>query len=414
MAKCRLGPTTRIKYLGIIIDSVLQTFSLPSSRVERLRLQVREMSAITRSSSTLPARSVAQLVGLLWAISPCCPRAVSVMARGLVAVLSNAMQAKVWSKRRGAKGHRAWSRPKTLSLKKILAHFWDGDVRWSRDAEADLAFWRSVDFATLRAPISSDTLEALAATSSLDVSHFDHSKMAFMASDASETACGGGLLRSRPDGTFEFDPEGTFFSPLSPDLVGASSGLRELVAIFWMLRAMLSALPGWLVVFTDSHVACCAIRRGSRSPALQAVARAIFVWCLRKSIVLFPCWSPRESEVISEADRRSRWRDVYGDRTPPRVFAAADRLAVRLWGRRLSFDRQASHLNRMPPPGMGPPLPYNALWNQPDCAGVDMFLQPMDGARTLTSCTRPPRRLAAFFRSSHRHGPVPLLFSLLR
>ena len=52
-------------------------------------------------------------------------------------------------------------------------------------------------------------------------------------------------------------------------------------------------------------------------------------------------------------------------------------MAVRLWGRGLSFDRQASHLNVMPTPelGMGDPLPYNALWLQPGCDGVDMFLQ---------------------------------------
>ena len=56
---------------------------------------------------------------------------------------------------------------------------------------------------------------------------------------------------------------------------------------------------------------------------------------------------------------------------------AADGIAVRLWGAHLSFDRQASHLNAMPPRSLGlRPLPFNSLWNQPGSSGVDMFLQP--------------------------------------
>ena len=102
--KCRLGPTTRIKYLGIIVDSLTRSFSLPAARVERLRLQIQELSALTRRSEYVPARTVAQLVGLLWACSPCCPRAVSIMARGLVAILAKAMRTSVWSVKTRGRG----------------------------------------------------------------------------------------------------------------------------------------------------------------------------------------------------------------------------------------------------------------------------------------------------------------------
>ena len=107
-------------------------------------------------------------------------------------------------------------------------------MRWTGLANEDLLFWLSVDLHALRAPVSADTLEVMASTIRVDTSHFDHSNIAFLASDASDTACGGGMLVYGAE-KFEFDASGTFFSPLTADLCGASSGLREITAIFWML-----------------------------------------------------------------------------------------------------------------------------------------------------------------------------------
>ena len=139
--------------------------------------------------------------------------------------------------------------------------------------------------------------------------------------------------------------------------------------------ALAACLKSRVIVFTDSQVACAAITRGSRVHAMQEVSRRIFIWCLNHGIFLMPCWAPRESDIIRGADTRSRWKDKYGQRTPESVFIEANTLAWRLWDRFISFDRQASHLNAMPPLGMGDHLPYNALWHQPGCYGVDMFLQ---------------------------------------
>ena len=94
-----------------------------------------------------------------------------------------------------------------------------------------------------------------------------------------------------------------------------------------------------------------------------------------------------------EADKRSRWADKYDVRTPPSVFAAADRMARRLWGRGVSFDRMASHLNAMPPPGMGKTLPFNSFWSQPGSAGVDMFVQPLSSWAEHINFIHPPRPL---------------------
>ena len=192
MTKCRLSPATRVKYLGIIIDSRARRFSLPASRVERLTIQVEKLAFLSQDSDSVPARKIAQLVGLLWATAPCCPRAVSVMARGMVSVLTKAMRRSVWNPRHAFRpGHRV-DISSTFSLKRVLAAFWDGNVQWATAAEMDLLFWRSVNFAKLSAPISADTLGVMLDNIYLDPSTFNLSGISFLASDASETACGGG------------------------------------------------------------------------------------------------------------------------------------------------------------------------------------------------------------------------------
>ena len=54
VVKFRLRPTTRIKYLGIIINSLTRFFSLPAARVERLRLQIAKLSVMTRTLHMYP------------------------------------------------------------------------------------------------------------------------------------------------------------------------------------------------------------------------------------------------------------------------------------------------------------------------------------------------------------------------
>ena len=88
---CHVPPpmltATIIKFLGTIIDSWLRVFRLPRARVERLSLQVRELrTEVTEAyDGMVSARSIASVIGLLWAASPCAPRAVAIMARGMVA-----------------------------------------------------------------------------------------------------------------------------------------------------------------------------------------------------------------------------------------------------------------------------------------------------------------------------------------
>ena len=395
IAKCRLAPATRVKYLGIIINSRTGRFSLPSSRVERMNAQLDQLAFLTRDHDSVPARLVAQFVGLLWAATPCCPRAVSVMARGMISVLTKAMRRSVWNPRHNSRGRGRLDVSSTFSLKRILAAFWDGDVQWTTEAEADLLFWCRVDFANLSAPISADTLAVMLENVYLDPSAFDLSGISFLASDASETACGGGHVLAGGGGGdgpggFRLDPSAAFFSPLARRLLDTASAIREAVAILWMLRALERSLLRRVVVFCDSLTTCRAIVRGSRSVQLHAVVRDIFIWCLRRRVVLFPCWVPRTSRLIDAADQRSRWIDTYDDRSPPEVFWTANELSLRVWGDELSFDRQASHLNVMPP-GSSRSLPFNALWQQPGCQGVDMFAQPRESWQRHLNFIHPAR-----------------------
>ena len=368
--KCRFAPNTRFIYLGILINTDLQRFYLSQPRARRLAQQTRQLVRATRGHKRVPAKLVAQYIGLLWAASPCCPRGVAVMARGLIATLTDEMRATVFNTKHGSRRSGATWPP----LRTVLSRFWHGDVDWSWDAETDLAFWVRVNFGKLSAPISSDTTGALLKATYLDCGTVKHNGVSFLASDASAFACGGGQLKLSRSG-FVFGSTGNFVSDLPPALKKESSGLREIVSILWMLEALQPHLARKVIVFTDSQAAATAIKRGSRNRKMQQVVRAIFLWAMERGATVFPCWTPRTFEALVKADELSRVRDEFDVRTPPTVYRAANNMAVRLWGRGLSFDRQASHLNAMPPPGLGDQLPYNSLWHQPGCHGVDMFLQ---------------------------------------
>lgn len=369
--KCNLVPYVSIVFLGLLLDSTDGSVSLPPTRVTRMSLQASELYTLGQTGTPVATRSIAQFAGLLWSASPCAPRAIPIMARGLTDVLTDAMHNKVYGP------HKRSRYTRRFSLKRLLAQFWDGEVQLTDRAMVELRFWVSLDFASLRAPISADTMQLIADSVLLDTSTMDLNNFVAFVTDASDSACGGGLLTSYgTDGGFSFDPNGVFFSPLPNSLRSESSTLRELYAIWWMLQSLPRPFPKRVIAFTDSRAACNVIKRGSRFYHLHRVAMNIFVHCLVHDIVISPCWSPRSHRLIREADRRSRWSDRHDRRTPPRAFAIADSRARALWGRGITFDRQASHLNAMPPPEQGPTLPFNSLWLQPGSAGVDMFLQP--------------------------------------
>ena len=303
------------------------------------------------------------------------------------------------------------------SLSRLLSFFWDGEVAWSSLAQSDLEFWLQVDFASLCSPISADTFEAAMDAVHLDPTAFAVDRISFLASDASDTACGGGLVRVK-NGQFQFAQKKSFFSNLPRSIRDESSTLREMTAIWWMLLSFKELRGRRVVVFTDSRSARDALRSGSKRAKLQKIARAVFIWCIQHGVILCPCWLSRDEPIMVNADARSRWHDKHGERTPAAVFLEAQRMATSIWGRALSFDRMATHLNAMPPPGMGPRLPFYSFWNQPGCAGVDVFSQPISAWRGHISFVHPPApltgRVVSFLQSTRARSVIVVPDKLAR
>ena len=156
------------------------------------------------------------------------------MARGMIQMLTDAMRSTV------RKGIWFSEAPRRITLKRVLAKFWDELLPWTPEAERDLQFWEGTDFASLRSPISADTLEVWTSNVLVDPSSFMVDDIKFMASDASDTACGGGTLYPGVGGGFHFDPAEVFYSELTVGLAKASSVLREITAIWWMLQSLCS------------------------------------------------------------------------------------------------------------------------------------------------------------------------------
>ena len=92
-----------------------------------------------------------------------------------------------------------------------------------------------------------------------------------------------------------------------------------------------------------------------------------------------------------EADRSSRLFIPFDERSPLPIVACADRLAMRLWNRGLSFDQAASHRTAIWVRGSR--LPFNAFCFQPGAAGVDMFLCLQSWAGNVNYVFPPPPML---------------------
>ena len=73
------------------------------------------------------------------------------------------------------------------------------------------------------------------------------------------------------------------------------------------------------------------------------------------------------------ADKRSRLKIPHDQRSPIAIVAAANEMALELWGSPLTFDQAASHLSAISIEGKR--LLFNAFCHQPGASGVDMFRQ---------------------------------------
>ena len=259
-----------------------------------------------------------------------------------------------------------------LPLSKILNQFWAGSVEWSATADSQLRFWSSVRYEGLNAPISADILGLTLEQSFWYPADFNHQNVSFLFQDASATASGGGMLRMHRG---YLQPYGDLvLAEFSMSQAELSITLRELLGILWCIRATANHTKYRLVFICDNWQTCRAILRGSRIPAIQAVAEEIFFWCLANNKACWPIWVPRTHALIREADRRSRLKIPHDERSLVVVVRRANSLARRIWGRDISFDQAASHRSAIAINGKR--LPFNAVCFQPGASGIDMFSCP--------------------------------------
>ena len=165
---------------------------------------------------------------------------------------------------------------------------WSGNVSWSHAAEEELAFWESVDFTSLRAPISYDALipdmlswvhrgegpgsSALERLDALQVYMRGCIRdrapgVRVFASDTSDSTSGAVEVDWRSDGSLSCGP--IMVSPLSAAGCGASSTYRELEGIVKMDFALIPPACGRVFVIVDNLAVVHVLVRGSRIPALH-------------------------------------------------------------------------------------------------------------------------------------------------
>ena len=392
--KCSFFPRHAMRALGTIVDLKAFKFSVTRSRAAKVCVARRKLRAeVEQNWNAVPAKSVASFIGLIWSIASCCHRAASIMVRSITATLSVGLKqcADIFQ----------------MPLSRIINRFWSGSVRWSVAADRQLRFWERVCFVGLSAPISADVLGLAVERSFWYPADLNAQDVSFLFQDASGTASGGGVLHL-VNGVLQ--PMGDIFLAEFSELQRRlSSTLRELLGMLWCVRATSDETKFRLVFICDNLQSCRAVLRGSRVPEIQWVAEQIFLWCLANNKVCWPVWVPRTHRLIKVADTRSRLSIPHDDRSPRAVVAAANKLAVSLWGSGLSFDQAASHMSAVKVNGST--LPFNAFCFQPGASGIDMF-RCLHSWRCNINYVFPPEpmtgRLLSFLPSTRAKSVVAL------
>ena len=121
---------------------------------------------------------------------------------------------------------------------------------------------------------------------------FDRRTVSFLFQDASDSATGGGVLVPSA-GALLPAAQNLFLAEFDSDLSRSSSTMRELTGIKWCLQATLGMTSSKVIFLCDNRSACQTICRGSSLPHVQALAEAIFLWCMQHDKVCWPVWVPR-------------------------------------------------------------------------------------------------------------------------
>lgn len=243
-------PTQRLDYLGFTIDTQKMALSMPARKLRAVRHEARQLSRL----QSITPRQMARFVGRTMAAAPA-------ITPARLRVRSLQQWTSKWTRRRRDR----WDKPQALSETELLdlrwwcsaVNQWNG--RWMLQPPADLT----------------------------------------LTTDASKRVYGGFLTKN---GETIARASGRFLS----HLVRHSINVKELLAISFLIRRLLADQSDITVeVISDNSTAVACIRNfGSRVPALNKIARHLWLWCLKRRIFLTATHLPGHLNV--EADALSR------------------------------------------------------------------------------------------------------------
>ena len=244
-------PSQRVKYLGLIINSVSMKFEIPEDKLSNLI----EKAKTLLSKRRVQVKQLASWVGLLQSCSLAVGPVVNIMCRSLYDDIKR-------------------------------AHTWFSTIELSDLAKFQLKWWIENLPSLSEYPICKDST----------IVGFEFS----IASDASDRGFFAYKVASK---------QRVFSRPFSVAESEESSTFKELTAIHetWTREDVLIEFSGQTVGhYTDNKGCVFILGGGSRQLKLQALALAIFLSLRRHGITLIPVWVSRENEIISWADLGSR------------------------------------------------------------------------------------------------------------
>ena len=292
-------PTQCLRWLGFVIDLEGGKVKVPTEKLEALQLQLKQAML----SKALTARSVASITGKVISMSIALGQVSRLMTRSLYALIST-------------------------------RHSWCQMLEISAEARFELQFW-------------AEQLEKL---NGQEIWH-SPSAIRFAYSDASDTGYGGYTIE-----------HGCHIAQgqWRPQEASQSSTWRELRAVKNVLESLADKLRNHRVRwFTDNQNVVRILTTGSRKPALQREALAIFQRSVSSGIRIEPEWIPREAN--QQADFLSRIIDKDDWSLHPALFKMLDDK----WGPH-TIDRFASFYNTQLPR-------FNSRFWNPGSEAVDAF-----------------------------------------
>ena len=368
-------PTQRACVLGIDVDLVAHTFSIPDKRKSSIVATAKSLLRLAMLGRTVSVRDLASLTGKVMSCHIVLGGVAHLFTRSLFRVIAVATGLP----------------PEDAKNYRRLRALWRTRCRLTTAAQSETAFWLTHIADAQPAPI---------APLPSSVALFSGSPVLFQ--DASDHAFGAAWLLGGSEATPDTPGVGSIArNSLTAAQCIESSTLRELRGVLGTLVAFEAGLRGRARVFFFTDSDCCyrALTRGSPTPSIHALAMEVHAWAMVRGLELRCLWMRRNNGPIRLCDLWSKSRTLHDYRLAPAVFDTVDVA----WGPH-HIDVMASELS-----GAVTQLTTRRFFSRVWCAGtagVDCF------ARSWESVGRffchPPwavvGRAVAHARTSRAHG----------